>query len=133
MNVVKAYYQHREGGIELIDHKKELKFYHEACEIIDNYPWVEELKLFEELGEGGGFFFLLGDLDGQYASFQFTPVEKDSGFLELMVVYKPGFLRILGRQSVSVDFELVSIPKAKCQIKELFEYSIESLYRKYKS
>ncbi|WMO01724.1 hypothetical protein NI379_06485 [Vibrio parahaemolyticus] len=73
MSLVKVFYQHREGGTELVDHEKELKFHREACETIDNYPWQKELELFEELGEGGGFFFLLGDMDGKFASYQFTP------------------------------------------------------------
>ena len=133
MDLVKVYYQHREGGHELIDHEKDLKFHREACETIDNYPWAEELKLFEELGEGGGFFFILGDLNAQYASFQFTPVEEDGGLFSVEVVYKPGFLSIFGRKSVSVDFKFVSIPEAKNRVKELFECSVESLYRKYKA
>ncbi|EJG0664862.1 hypothetical protein C4G29_RS22640 [Vibrio parahaemolyticus] len=132
MSLVKVFYQHREGGTELVDHEKELKFHREACETIDNYPWQKELELFEELGEGGGFFFLLGDMDGRFASYQFTPVESDRGLLDLEVVSKLGFIGIFGRKSVSVDFKLVSIPEAKHQIKELFEYSIDSLYQKYR-
>ncbi|EGQ7821176.1 hypothetical protein ACVW8L_004544 [Vibrio parahaemolyticus] len=132
MSLVKVFYQHREGGTELVDHEKELKFHREACETIDNYPWQKELELFEELGEGGGFFFLLGDMDGKFASYQFTPVESDRGLLDLEVVSKLGFIGIFGRKSVSVDFKLVSIPEAKHQIKELFEYSIDSLYQKYR-
>ncbi|HAS8178430.1 TPA: hypothetical protein I7671_21645 [Vibrio vulnificus] len=132
MSLVKVFYQHREGGTELVDHEKELKFHREACETIDNYPWQKELELFEELGEGGGFFFLLGDMDGKFASYQFTPAESDRGLLDLEVVSKLGFIGIFGRKSVSVDFKLVSIPEAKHQIKELFEYSIDSLYQKYR-
>ncbi|QPI62600.1 hypothetical protein [Vreelandella venusta] len=132
MSLVKVFYQHREGGTELVDHEKELKFHREACETIDNYPWRKELELFEELGEGGGFFFLLGDMDGKFASYQFIPVESDRGLLDLEVVSKLGFIGIFGRKSVSVDFKLVSIPEAKHQIKELFEYPIDSLYQKYR-
>ncbi|SJN59769.1 hypothetical protein VR7878_03666 [Vibrio ruber DSM 16370] len=132
MNIVKVFYQHREGGTELIDHERTLKSHCEACEIIDNYPWAQELALFETLGEGGGFFFLLGDAEGQYASYQFTPVETDRGFLDLDVVYQRGVMRIFGRKSVLVDFELVSIAEAKHHIKELFEYSVDGLYNKYK-
>lgn len=133
MSLVKVYFQHREGGVELVEHERDLKSHRQACEIIDKYPWAEELKLFEELGEGGGFFFVAGDLNGQYASFQFAPMEKDDGLLDLKVVYKKGFLGIFGRKSVSVDFKLVSIAKAKQHLKELFDYPIESLYRKYKA
>ena len=38
----------------------------------------------------------------------------------------------LGRKSVSVNFEFVSILEAKNHIKELFEYSLDSLYKKHK-
>ncbi|MEF1210572.1 hypothetical protein REH77_00180 [Vibrio alginolyticus] len=132
MNMVKVYFQYREGGTELVDHERDLKSHREACEIIDDYPWVEELELFEQLGEGGGFFFILGDLDAEYASYQFTPVEADRGLLDLDVVSRPGFLNIFGRKSASVDFKLVSIPEAKHHIKELFEYAVDSLYKRHK-
>ncbi|KKC99588.1 hypothetical protein [Photobacterium halotolerans] len=132
MSLVKVFYQQRENGTELVNHERDLKFHREACETIDNYPWEKELELFEELGEGGGFFFTLGDMDGKFASYQFTPVESDRGSLDLQVVSKPGFIGIFGRKSVSVDFKLVSIPEAKQHIKELFEYSIDSLYQKYR-
>ncbi|WP_228072008.1 hypothetical protein, partial [Vibrio parahaemolyticus] len=132
MSLVKVFYQHREGGTELVNHERDLKFHREACETIDNYPWAKELELFEELGEGGGFYFMLGDMDDKFASYQFTPVESDGGLLELQVVSRPGFIGLFGRKSVSVDFKFTSIPEAKHQIKELFEYSIDSLYQKYR-
>ena len=132
MNPVKVFYQHRENGAELVNHERDLESHREACEIIDNYPWAKELKLLEELGEGGGFFFTSGDMDGKFASYQFTPVEIDRGLLELQVVSKPGFIGIFGRKSVTVDFDLVSISEAKQKIKELFEYTIDSLYQKYR-
>jgi len=88
--------------------------------------------LLEELGEGGGFFFTSGDMDGKFASYQFTPVEIDRGLLELQVVSKSGFIGIFGRKSVTMDFELVSISEAKQKIKELFENTIDSLYQKYR-
>ncbi|MEI8592891.1 hypothetical protein [Photobacterium sp. Hal280] len=132
MSLIKVFYQHRENGTELVNHERDLKSHREACETIDNYPWEKELKLFEEFGEGGGFFFMLGDMDGKFASYQFTPVESDRGMLDLQVVSKPGFIGIFGRKSVSVDFKFVSIPEAKHQIKELFEFSIDSLYQKYR-
>lgn len=75
---------------------------------------------------------MLGDMDGKYASYQFSPVESDRGLLGLEVVSNPGFIGIFGRKSVSVDFKLVSISEAKHHIKELFEYSIDSLYKKYR-
>ncbi|WP_261887052.1 hypothetical protein [Vibrio pomeroyi] len=132
MSQIKVFYQYREGGTELVNHESDLKFHREACETIDTYPWAKELELFEELGEGGGFYFILGDMDGKYASYQFSPVENDRGLLGLEVVSNPGFIGIFGRKSVSVDFKLVSISEAKHHIKELFEYSIDSLYKKYR-
>ncbi|SBT18242.1 hypothetical protein MGA5115_02363 [Marinomonas gallaica] len=132
MAQVTVYYQHREGGTELVNHEEALYFHRDACEVIDHYPWVEEQALFEELGEGGGFFFLLGDIDSLYATFQLLPIEKDGGVLYLDIVLKPGFLGIFGRKSVSVDYDFVSIADAKHHIKAFFEDSIESLYVKHK-
>lgn len=132
MSLVKAFFQHREDGTELVEHEVDIKFHREACEIIDNFPWVTELELTEQLGEGGGFFFLLGDFDGKYAGYQYTPTEERGGLLDLEVVYKPSFLNIFGRGSLSVSFDYVSTEEAKQKIKELFEYSIDSLYKKYK-
>ena len=132
MNIVKVYYQHREGGTELVDHERDLKLHREACEIIDNYPWAKELELFEELGVGGGFFFALGDMDVKFASYQFVPAEMDEGFLLLQVLSKPGIIWFFGRKSVTVNFGLVSIAEAKRKIKELFDYSVDSLYEKYR-
>ncbi|GEM77685.1 hypothetical protein [Vibrio sagamiensis] len=132
MSQIKVFYQHREGGTELVNHERDLKFHREACETIDNYPWAKELELFDELGEGGGFYFMLGDMNNKYASYLFTPVENDRGWLHLEVVSNPGFLGIFGRKSLSLDFKFVSISEAKHHIKELFEYSIDSLYKKYR-
>ncbi len=131
MDLVKVAYQHREDGTELVNHEKTLKSHHEACEIIDNYPWAKELALFEELGEGGGFFFSLGQLGNKYVSFQFTPVEQNQGLLDLEIVRSPGFLNIFGRKSVSKSFNVVSVTEAKLHLKSLFEHSVESLYEKY--
>ncbi|GGE56672.1 hypothetical protein GCM10007421_34070 [Halopseudomonas oceani] len=130
--MVKVYYQCREKGTELVNHERELAFYREAYEVIDNYLWAEELAFFEELGEGGGFLFVLGDLDDKYASYQLIPSDVDRGVLLLDVVCKKGVMSFLGRKSISVDFDLVSISEAKRYIKELFEGSIESLYEKHK-
>lgn len=129
---VKVYYQHRDGGTELINYEKELQSYREAWDVIDHYPWDKELELFEEFGEGGGFFFILGDEGGKSASYQLTPIENNRGSLTLDIVSKPATFGIFGSKSVSVDFELVSIPEAKSHIKALFEYSIDSFYEKYR-
>ncbi|MCG7497846.1 hypothetical protein MHO82_13330 [Vibrio sp. Of7-15] len=129
---VKAYYQHRVDGPELVNHEKEVKLHRELCDIIDNYPWVRESELFEELGEGGGFFFILGDEDSKYATYQFTPMGYDEGLLDLDIVVKPGFLNIFNRKAVSKSFDVVSIPEAKRHLKEFFDHSVDSLYKKYK-
>lgn len=129
---VKVYYQHREQGPELVNHERELHHFGDACEVIDHYPWARELELFEEHGEGGGFFFLAGDENSRYASYQFTPLEAGKGLLDLEIVLKPGVLGLFGRQAVSVSFELVSIDEAKAQIKKLFDRSLETLYSQHK-
>ena len=130
--MVKVYYQCREKGTELVNHERELASYREAYEVIDNYPWAEELAFFEKLGEGGGFLFVLGDLDDKYASYQLIPSDVDKGVLLLDVVLKKGVVNFLGRKSLSVDFDVVSISEAKRYIKELFAGSIDSLYEKYR-
>ncbi|NAX21815.1 hypothetical protein [Vibrio sp. V39_P1S14PM300] len=129
---VKVFYQHRVEGPELVNHDKVVSTYHEACDIIDNYPWAEEMEWCEKLGEGGGFFFIFGDEEDKYATFQFTPIDVDKGLLYLDVVIKSSFWNLFGRNAVSKNFDVMSIPEAKQQLKELFDYSIESLYRKYK-
>lgn len=60
MSLVNVFYQQREEGTDLVNHELDIKFYREACEVIDNYPWEKELELTCELGEGGGFFFYVG-------------------------------------------------------------------------
>lgn len=132
MREVIVNYQHREGGAELVNHEKSLTSHRDACEVIDSYPWAEEVDRFEELQEGGGLFFMLRGNDGQQASYQVVPAEKDRGFLFLEVVYKSGFMGIFGRKAVDIDFDLVSISQVKHQIKELFDYSVEGLYNKHK-
>lgn len=133
MGLVKVFYQHREGGQELVNYERDLRTHQEACEVIDNYPWEEELKLFEEYEVGGGFYFVSGDPDSQYASLQFTPVDQGLGHLCLDVVYKPGVLKLFGRKSASVDFDIVSISEAKNHLEDLFEYTVEALYQEYKA
>lgn len=129
---VKVFYQHRVDGPELVNHEKVVSTYHEACDIIDNYPWAEEMEWCEKLGEGGGFFFVSGDEEAKHATFQYTPMGYDEGLLYLNIILKPSFWNLFGRNTVSKNFDVMSIPEAKQQLKELFDYSIESLYRKYK-
>nr|CAA6813682.1 MAG: Unknown protein [uncultured Thiotrichaceae bacterium] len=132
MALVKVFYQHRVDGTELVNHEKEVKLHRDLCEIIDSYPWIKELELTEQLGEGGGFYFLVGDKDGQHASYQFTPMESDGGLLDLDIVMKPGFLNMLGRKAVSKHFGEVSTAEAKQKLKELFDYPVDVLYERYK-
>lgn len=131
MRSIRVSYSHRVDGDELVNHDKDVTVYQEACSIIDHYPWQSELALTEELGEGGGFYFLLGDYQGQYAAYQFVPMEPGKGLLDLDIVQKRGLLNFLGRKALSKSFELVSIAEAKIKIKELFEHSVDSLYQKY--
>lgn len=130
--MVKASYSHRTDGAELVHHNKEVRRHREACDIIDNYPWEAEFKLSEETGEGGGFHFVLGDLNDKHASYQFVPVDLNKGFLMLEVVLKKGTLGIFGKKTVSVDFDAVSASEAKDKLKDLFSHTVESLYEKYK-
>ena len=130
MSIVKVVYDHRVDGEELVVHEKSLRLYREVDALIVSYPWKSELKLSEQLGVGGGFHFILGD-ENIYACYQFVPIELDKGFLFLDIVLVPGWLKIFGRKSLSKDFDTVSISEAKMRIKELFDYSIASLYDKY--
>jgi len=130
--MVKASYSQRSDGEEIVHHEKTLRLHREACEIIDNYPWETELKLGEETGEGGGFYFLLGDENGKHASYQFVPMDIDKGWLMLEVVLKKGTLGIFGKQTATVDFDAVTTFEAKDKIKDLFNHTVESLYAKYK-
>ncbi|WP_414932895.1 hypothetical protein [Vibrio europaeus] len=130
MSIVKVVYDHRVDGQELVIHEKILRQYREVDALIDSYPWKSELRLSEKLGVGGGFHFIHGD-EKIYACYQFVPVELDKGFLFLDIVLAPGWLNILGRKALSKDFDTVSTSEAKMKIKELFDYSIASLYDKY--
>jgi len=131
--MVNVSYQHRIGNDpELVGFSHEDISYEDACKVIDNYPWESELKLFEKYGEGGGFNFVLSGLDGGYADFQFIPVDLNNGFLDLNIVLKEGLWGIFGRKSKSLDYDVVSISEAKTKLRELFDYSLSSLYDKYK-
>lgn len=77
--MVEVHYSHQNDGTELVHYEKNIKLHHEACEIIDNYPWEANFKISEEIGEGGGLYFLLGDENGKHASYQFVPMDKDKG------------------------------------------------------
>jgi len=131
VSLVKVTYDHRVDGEELIAHEKVVQSHKELCAIIDAYPWASEMELFEKYGVGGGFHFLLGD-DKIYACYQFVPVNIDAGVLDFDLVLEPGFLKLFGRKAVSKHFDIVSIAEAKAKIKELFDYSIASLYQKHK-
>lgn len=130
--MIEAFYSHRGDGPELVEHRQVLKGISEARELIDRYPWSSEVALTEELGEGGGLYFLRTGEDGTQASLQLVPIESDKGFLDLSIVAKKGFLGMVGRKSVSITLDEVSISEAKTYIKQLFDFSIDDLYRKYK-
>lgn len=131
MSLVKIIYDHRVGGEELIAHEKEVYLHKDLCEIIDSYPWKSEIELCDKYGVGGGFHFLLGD-NKVYACYQFVPIDISSGILDFDLVLSPGVLSLFGRKSVSKSFDIVSISELKEKTKELFEYSLESLYEKHR-
>lgn len=131
MSLVKVMYDHRVGGEELVTREREVRLHRELCEIIDSYPWKTEMELFEKYGVGGGFHFFLGD-EEVYACYQFVPVDINSGILDFDLVLKPGLFNLFGRKSVSKSFDVVSISEAKEKTKELFDYSLESLYEKHR-
>ena len=131
MTSVMAYYQHRVDGPELVNHEKELRTYRDLVALFDDFPWAREMEMFEKYEEGGGFYFVLGDENGVHATYQYVPMELNKGWLEINVLLKEGFL-FFGRQKATKDFDIVSNTEAQQKIKELFEYSVESLYKKYK-
>ncbi len=125
-------YSHHTEGRDFVHHKADTDHLSEACDIIDRYPWKQEIAIFEELGEGGGLDFVKGDEKGKHAYYQFIPIEEGKGFLYLTVVVKAGLFNLLGRQALSRDFHLVTLDTAKTQIQELFEHSVEFLYEKHR-
>lgn len=129
--MVEASYSHRTDGTELVEHKKTLRLHREACEIIDNYPYETEEKLTDELGEGGGLYFWIGDIKEKYACFQFVPMDVNKGWLTLEVVVKKGTLGLFGKKAVDVDFDETTIFEFKDKVKDLFSHSVESLYDKH--
>ncbi|WP_051207419.1 hypothetical protein [Saccharospirillum impatiens] len=131
--MIEVFYTHRIEGPELVEHRQVVRGYSEAREIIEQYPWSSEVALTEELGEGGGLFFLrTGDNDAR-ASLQLVPTEPGKGFLDLSIMANKGFLGIFGRRSASVTVDEVSIAEAKTYVKQLFDYSIDDLYQKHSS
>lgn len=131
--MINVFYALRENSSpEMVGHEKTIQSPRELNQLLDNYPWEAEIEYTRALGEGGGFYFLLGDEKEAFASFQLIPVEIKRGLLDLNVVAKKGFLGIFGRQSVNVSFDEVSLPEAKEKIRELFDYSVDALYRRYK-
>ena len=132
MSLIRVVYAHRVDSEELISHEKEVRLHRELCEIMDAYPWAAEMEYFEKYGEGGGFHFLLGD-DKVYACYQYVPVDLHSGLLDLDIVLKPGLLNFFGRKAISKHFDIVSVSEVKAKVKELFEHSVESLYKKHNS
>ena len=131
--MVEAFYSHRVGGTELVEHHRVLKGAADARELIDQYPWASEITLTDELGEGGGLFFSHKGENGAQASFQLVPIDVNKGFLEVSIIAKKGLLGMIGRQSVTKAFDEVTLAEAKTYVKQLFDYSIEDLYLKYRT
>lgn len=130
--MIEVFYTHRAGGQELVEHRRVLKGMSDARELIDQYPWASEIALTEELGEGGGLYFSRRGENGAQVSLQLVPIEVDKGFLELSIVTKKGFLGVFGRKSVTKAFDELTLAEAKTYVKQLFDYSIDDLYHKYK-
>ncbi|MCC4798202.1 hypothetical protein BCT30_00620 [Enterovibrio norvegicus] len=131
-DMVNVFYSFRGEHSEMQHVEVQTSHYHDAIDLIDKYPWREEVALFEEHGEGGGLFFTVGDEDDKYACFQLVPTEPDKGLLCFWLVLDKGFLGIFGKKTINTPFEEVSISEAKSKIKPLFNYSIEQLYECHK-
>ncbi|MFC0336878.1 hypothetical protein SAMN05421848_3018 [Kushneria avicenniae] len=125
-------YSHHTEDREFVNYTADTDHFDEACKILDRYPWRQEIAIFEELGEGGGLDFVMGNEQGKHAYYQLIPIEEGKGFLFLTVVVKTGLFNLLGRQSLNRDFHLVTIETARFYIKELFEHSVESLYEMHR-
>jgi len=110
---------------------KENQTYEEACKIIDEYPWKAEEEWFEKTGEGGGLYFKRQESEEVYAYLQFTPMEEKKGLVFLEIQLSKGFLGLFGKKNKNLDFGLMSIDNFKIKLKELFVYSVGSLYEKY--
>lgn len=133
MSVVIASYSKHNHQNKLIFHDLEMRSFHDMCLLLDEYPWEKELALASELGESGGFQFVVQQDTFQYASFVYRPVAKGEGILDLDVLVDPGFLDFFGRKAVSRHFDVVNVVEAKEKMKELFDAPIEHLYEKYRS
>jgi len=130
--VIEVFYTQRDEGPELVEHRQVLRGFGDARAVIDRYPWSSEVAHTEELGEGGGLYFLRTGENGAQASLQLVPLEADKGFLDLSIVARKGFLGMVGRKSVSVTVDEVTISDAKNYVKQLFDFSIYDLYKKHK-
>ncbi|WP_447926555.1 hypothetical protein [Vreelandella sp. EE27] len=130
--MVQIVYSHHTDDREFVHRRITTDRFETASDIIDEYPYQREAEMFEELGEGGGLEFLLGDLKGQHAHYHFIPVEADKGILDLSIVAKKGVFNLLGRQALIRHFYLVTPDTAKTHIQELFEHSVEFLYEKHR-
>ncbi|KMQ50454.1 hypothetical protein CHISP_2572 [Chitinispirillum alkaliphilum] len=131
--MITVIYTCRKDDADLVEHESVVNSHEEVCQIVDNYPWSSELVLSEEMGEGGGFWFILGNPKNKSATYQLVPMEHHKGLLDLSVVLKPGFMNLFGKKTVSKSFDLVAIEEVKAKVKELFDHSVDSLYKKYKT
>ncbi|UYF98896.1 MULTISPECIES: hypothetical protein [unclassified Halomonas] len=130
--MVQISYSHHTADREFVHRRITTDRFEKASDIIDQYPYQHEAEMFEELGSGGGLEFLLGDLKGQHAHYNFIPVEADKGILDLSIVAKKGVFNLLGRKALIRHFYLVTPETARAHIAELFEHSVEFLYEKHR-
>ncbi|MFG6666998.1 hypothetical protein ACGK9R_07800 [Halomonas sp. HNIBRBA4712] len=130
--MVQILYSHHTDTREFVHRRLSTDRYDKACEIIDQYPWAQEMALFDEQGEDGGFEFLLGERNGRHAHYQFIPIEERKGLLQLSVLARTGLFKVLGRRALTRDFHLVCADTAKGHLQDLFEHSIDFLYEKHR-
>lgn len=133
MTAVYASYLLHDYQNKLVTYDIELHSFQDMCLLIDEYPWEKELALSNSNGQAGGFHFWRDEGEGApYASFLYVPTAKGSGTLDLDVVIRPGFLDVFGRKAISKHFNVVNVVEAKAKFKDLFDDSVEHLYRKYR-
>ncbi|MDN3611388.1 hypothetical protein ACFFUP_17880 [Vibrio ostreicida] len=132
MNTIKVSYDKLLDDNQIKSCVDHITRYSDACDIIDQYPWTQEVDRFGESGESGGLYFILGDEKTKFASFLISPTEYKAGYLDIEIVAKRHFLNIFGFHSAQASLDSVKIPEIKRRLKDLFDCSIEELYKKYR-
>lgn len=132
--MIEAYYTFNDPEKPgMIEGENNAASYRDIVEIINDYPWEQEMRLSEERGGGGGFYFGRKGENGEAVNVQFVPFGVREGLLLVDVTLKPGFLGFFGRKATSVDFDVVKTDKALHVLKQLCEYPIAKFYDTYKN